>query len=221
MIFKTNTLLALATVSIVAQAQAPASPSTGAAVNADSKIGGIPANVKAQLPKLDSKAVAAANQQQQEAGINELCAQSLSRVADSWKTAQQSVTTLASQTTGSAVDPAVQAAQRFLATTSPLISNNIRAGTKTDASLIKTYEDAGSAVGQAMGAISQVQQVQGMKPEILQAANMASINLQNLRTAQFATFGACGAAVGATIAATDEAKPAGVPGSAMKVVCGH
>ena len=38
-------------------------------------------NVAAKLPKLDSKAVTSANQQQQAAGITEICAQALARVA--------------------------------------------------------------------------------------------------------------------------------------------
>jgi hypothetical protein len=103
---------------------------------------------------------------------------------DSWKIAAQSVNALASTTTGSAVEPAVQSAQRFLGTSSALISNNVRVGTKADATALKSYEDAGIAIGQAMGAISQVQQIQGLKQEVTQAANTASINLQNLRTAQ-------------------------------------
>lgn len=96
---------------------------------------------------------------------------------------------------------------------------NSRAGAKIDAAGIQSYENAGTAIGQTMGAVSQIRQITGQKQEVTTAADKATLDLQTLRTSQFATFGACGAAVGATIAATEEAKPAGVPGATMKVVC--
>ena len=97
---------------------------------------------------------------------------------------------------------------------------NMRAGSKFDTNNIKSYENTGMAIGQAMAAVSQIRQVSFQKPEILNQANKADLDLQNLRTSQFATFGACGAAVGATIDATEEAKAAGIPGAKTKVVCG-
>ena len=127
------------------------------------------------------------------------------------------MTRLATASKGSPVEAAAQAAQKNMETEAGVL--NSRSGSQIDAAGIQSYENAGVAIGQAMGAVSQIRQVTGQKTDVTSAANQATLDLQTLRTSQFATFGACGAAVGATIAATDDAKPAGVPGSTMKVVC--
>lgn len=118
---------------------------------------------------------------------------------------------------GQAILPAAQAAQKAMQTESSIL--NSRAGTKIDQAGIQAYENSGMAIGQAMGAVSQIRQVQGQSQAVINAANKASLDLENLRTAQFATFGACGASVGATIDASDAVKPAGIPGAQTKVTC--
>lgn len=71
-----SSFIALTSLAALAQAQAQAQQP-----NTDNKAASLPAGAASKLPKLDAKAVSQANQQQQDAGINELCAQSLSRVA--------------------------------------------------------------------------------------------------------------------------------------------
>ena len=47
----------------------------------------------------------------------------------------------------------------------------------------------------------------------------ASLTLSDLRNAQFATFGACGPNIGATITGPEDPRAAGLPGSLVKVAC--
>lgn len=134
-----------------------------------------------------------------------------------WKVSTDSINALVSTSAGSAVLPAAQAAQKAMQTEAQIL--NSKAGTQIDQAGITAYENAGVAIGQAMGAISQIRQIQGQSAAINSAADKATLDLQNLRTAQFATFGACGASVGATIDSSDATKQPGIPGSLTKVVC--
>lgn len=189
-------------------------PSNGAANAAEPS--GLP-HLKSMIPKLDAKTVQAANTQQSSSGITDVCSQSLARVASDWKTAQDSVNALVNASNGQAVLPAAQAAQKAMQTEAAIL--NSKAGTKIDSAGITSYENAGVAIGQAMGAVSQIRQIQGQPAALNSAADKATLDLQSLRTSQFATFGACGASVGATIDASDAAKAPGIPGAQTKVLC--
>lgn len=134
-----------------------------------------------------------------------------------WQVAAGSVNALVAASSGSPVSAAAQAAQTAMQTDAKILTS--RAGTRIDSSGITAFENAGTAIGQSMGAIAQIRQLQNQPAGIVQAADRATLDLQNLRTAQFATFGACGASVGATIDASDAPKPPGIPGSQMKVLC--
>lgn len=134
-----------------------------------------------------------------------------------WKTASDSINALVTASQGQVVLPAAQAAQKAMQTEAQIL--NSRAGTKIDEAGIQAYEAAGVAIGQAMGAVSQIRQIQGQPPAVGSAADRATLDLQTLRTSQFATFGACGASVGATIDASDAQKAPGIPGSQTKVLC--
>lgn len=177
---------------------------------------GLP-NLKSNLPKLDAKTVQAANTQQTANGISDVCSQSLARVATDWKTASDSVNALVTASNGQPVLPAAQAAQKAMQAEVAIL--NSKAGTKIDSAGITSYENAGVAIGQAMGAVSQIRQIQGQPATVSAAADKATLDLQSLRTSQFATFGACGAAVGATIDPTDATKAPGIPGAQTKVLC--
>lgn len=201
---------------LLSSAVAVLAQQSNAAVSNAATPNGMP-NLKSNLPKLDAKTVQAANTQQSANGISDVCSQSLVRVASDWKTAQDSVNALVTASTGQPVLPAAQAAQKAMQTEAAIL--NSKAGTKIDAAGIISYENAGVAIGQAMGAVSQIRQIQGQPPAVSAAADKATLDLQTLRTAQFATFGACGASVGATIDATDATKPPGIPGAQTKVLC--
>lgn len=166
---------------------------------------------------------------------------------------------------------------------SSVITGGVRSRQRISESDQKSFEESSSAIGQAMAAISQIeqinagqsfarggvdpqpqpgqaqgqqqaqnpqQQLQQLAPQVqaqqpqqgpqqlpqsqgqgqaqrpfltdrnLQAlTSAASLTLSDLRNAQFATFGACGPNIGATIQGPEEARGAGIPGSLIKVAC--
>ncbi|BFZ53525.1 hypothetical protein PYCC9005_000550 [Savitreella phatthalungensis] len=198
--------------------------------------------ITGQLPNLDARAVALANQQLLDRGASDVCVQAINRMAAQWRRTSSVVDKLFSRTRSTPLEAIAAAAVKAMNTISPILSRSstLRVGQRFDQADVATFEDSGSAIGQAMGAIAQIDQVtaqqtgfrDGSPPQLLASqqpfaadrdvrtlTSAAQLTLNDLRNAQFASWGACGSVLGATMRSPDELAPPGLPGSLVKVQC--